>query len=221
MPRKIRRNRKISNESIIWLIQYKVKDVYKYVRRQDDFKLWINHFIKDAKRRRSYPKNARLMGGANVHEVSVALNFHYWSCIEEYMRPNLLKKPNPEESRLNRYKIAAVIEYIVMREGPFENTKRPYKPLVDLNARFCIFLVSQLLLAWEYPGEKKDKLPVNKNIHNNKNIMEYIDEHKVWLSKHILCHQGVVYSSMQTIRLFHCLLHAKIDRRFIPYKTHK
>lgn len=205
-------NRKvqISEEELVQLSQ-KV-GAEKFLKRQKEFVYWLNSFIETAKNKNSFPPNSRLLQEMNVEEMGFYLNYFYWQWTEDFVKKVLRDGAIQEDVRVNHYKIAATIEFVVMKYLPFEDEKG--EPIRELNAEFAFHIALQILFAWNLEKEKIDPAVIKELLINNKPTKEFIDEHKTWLKYHAIANQFIIFSNMQTMRLFHYWFREPKDDNF-------
>ncbi len=188
----------ISEEEILFLSDKVNKE--KFLKRQKEFSFWTNSFITAAKGKNIFPVNARLLQDMNVEEMALYLNYFYWQMIEEFVK-KVLRDGTNGDIRINHYKIAATIEFIVMKYLPFEDDKGI--PLKDLNADFAFHIALQILFSWNLEKDKIDSLAIKELLTDNKPTLDFIEEHKTWLRHYSIANQFIILSNMQTLRLFH------------------
>ena len=187
----------------------------KFLKRHHVFTKWISGFIEVAKSKEVFPRNARLLNGQTPKEMGLYLNYFYWRLIEEFVRPNL--KLLPEGSiKVNHYKIAAATEYIVMKYLPFEDDIG--NPITTLNADFAFHIALQILFSWNINKDKIEVSVIRDLIINNEPTEKFITEHKTWLNcGHVTASQYIIFSNMQTMRLFHYWFRSPKDGDFKNY----
>lgn len=172
----------------------------KFLKRQKEFLYWINSFIEPAKAKGSLPAGYRFIQDMNVQEIALYLNFFYWQWIESYVKKVLIDSSNGDV-RVNNYKIAATIEFVVMKYLPFEDSNG--EPLMELNADLAFHIALQFLFAWNLEQDNISVTVIKELLTNNKPTKEFLDEHKKWLRYHASGNQIVIFSNMQTMRLLH------------------
>lgn len=187
---------------------------HKFLKRQNDFVFWLNSFISSAKSKGILKNNDRLMQNMEVKEMALYLNYHYWNIIEHFVKKHL-QEGHSEPKRVNHYKIAATIEFIVMTYLPFENEDNLPLPAANVGLAFHISL--QILFAWNLEKDNITSTVIKELLMNNKPTKDFIEEHKTWLQHHANSSQFVIFSNMQTMRLFHYWFREPKEEGFIPH----
>ncbi|MEO8147605.1 MAG: hypothetical protein ABI723_08215 [Bacteroidia bacterium] len=186
----------------------------KFLKRQKEFVFWIDSFISTSKSKGTFPDTARLLHNMNIEEAALYLNYFYWLWTEEFVK-KVLKDSTNGEVKVNHYKIAATIEFVVMKYLPFDDEKN--EVLKNLNGDFAFHVALQILFAWNLEKENIPAKVIRDLLTNNTPTKEFILEHKTWLRHHAIAHQYVIFSNMQTMRLFHYWFRDPKDETFSSY----
>ncbi len=172
----------------------------KFIARYENFREWLSSFMETVQKNGIFAKQIRLKNKMTTEEMAMYLNYAYWDKVTDFVKPHL-KDTKSKKVRINHYKIAATLEYIIMWFTPFVDEHND--PADELNCDFAFHLSLQILFAWNLEKDKIDLEKLRKFMKNDGPTREFIEEHKIWLRYHCENNPYLIFSNMQTMRLFH------------------
>lgn len=135
-----------------------------------------------------------LLDNKDVSNVAAYLSYHYLYLTFGYTKKHMVEPGG----KINNYKIAAGTEFTIMRRPIYLGSSGELD--LELNAKFANYCMSRLVFSWnsELNLDEVDRLYLENTPTRN-----FIEEHIAWLMLPWRWDQSLIFSNMQTIRLFY------------------
>jgi len=151
-------------------------------KREKDIAEWLSLFSQSY--RNKYGEDVRYQEGS-----AELINTWYWETLEETIRPRMAQN-NGTRSKIDRHKIASLLELIIVHVQPVLASTQRYSR-EQLCARLAYFVASNLIGNWR--PDRIKTLFVSESFHR---------EHLAWLTNSVQSEGFPLFSNAATWYLF-------------------